>query len=180
VYNTKKKNQTLFIPNNTQKIDTNMVIKTKRKKQMANNTYHITPPNIIMVEEGISTLLLGFDTSAIQKIEEVFEKNIYEADLLFYYTDEKIDETNLGWVNAIAKDANFIIVNLDNVTPLELAIAEEYLFDDDKDAKKVIEYTDVGSSNPLVLFKLNMGDLIVKSIEGLNNFIEYALEEDGD
>jgi len=144
---------------------------------MSNNTYHITPPNLIMVEEGITVLLLGFEHSSVLKIEEIFEKQVYEADLLFYYSESKIDTETLGWANAVAQNSDFIIINLDNITPLELAIAEENLFDEDEDSKKVIEYTDIGSTNPLVLYKLNMGDMVVKSMDGLNDFIEYALQD---
>lgn len=145
----------------------------------SNSTYHVTPPSLLLVGDGLSIFLIGFDKERIDNIEKMFEKNVYDADLVFFYSEQNIDGDTIAWADAVAKKSEYIIINLDNVNPLELEIGYTNTFDiiDENDREKVINYTEKGFENPIALYKENNGDnSVIHGMDGLAQLIDILFE----
>ena len=140
------------------------------------NTYHVTPPSLVMIGDGLSVFLIGFDKDSINEIESLFEKNIYASDLAFYYSDEPINLETLAWADSVAIKSDYIIVNLDNINALESEITREHSYNEEDDDAKVVFFTNEGDTNPLVLYKMHLGDPIIVSMDGLNELLNFIFD----
>lgn len=137
------------------------------------SVYDITPPNLFILSNGPYIYMGGMSEEERTKIKSIFEGNIYDSEIAFFYNVEPINEENLAWTEIAIKQSNFIIVNVENITAIEQYLVDGMLTAEDEDVI-VVFYSRSGSNSPLarllssngevVIFNLNEVELILKEI----------------
>jgi hypothetical protein len=139
-----------------------------------NNVVHITPPSLYINNDGTQVLFLGFNENMLEDFQSVFERNFYDSELQFFYSDKKNDEEIISWKYFVSKEVDFIILNLDSCSTEELVISlmTENNFDD----KNVVFFTNNEGTILTNIVQKYTGK-VIKSIEDFEEILKFIIED---
>jgi hypothetical protein len=139
-----------------------------------NNVIHITPPSLYINGDGNSILFLGFEKDLLEELQSIFERNLYESELQFFYSDKKNDDESIAWKYYIANEVNFIVINIDGSSKDELVIA--LMTDNNFDDKNIIFFSSKDDSSLSTIVQKYTGR-IVKNLEDFEEILKFIIEE---
>ena len=76
-----------------------------------NSSYTVTPPDLFLHENGITTLIISEDTKLGDDIKLLFEKYIMSS--MVFNIQNKTTSGNLSWMYNISTHCDFMIVDID-------------------------------------------------------------------
>lgn len=139
------------------------------------SVYHITPPSLFVIAEGPEIYISGFSDNDKEKIFDTFENLIYDYEIGFYYNDGPVTDENIGWLEYVIPKSNFIIINANNITPLEQYIIENTNYKNE--TRLVIYYSDEGLT-PYCRILAKNGENVLFDINDLEDFIKSFVENE--
>lgn len=76
-----------------------------------NSSYTVTPPDLFLPENGITTLIISEDTKLVDDIKLLFEKYIMSS--MVFNIQNKTTSGNLSWMYNISTHCDFMIIDID-------------------------------------------------------------------
>lgn len=142
------------------------------------SVYHIKPPSLFVIAEGPEIYISGFSESQREKIFESFENLIYEYEIGFYYNDDPITEENIGWIEYVINKANFVLVNINNVTLTEQYIIDNAAYDENGMMHKLVIYYSEDGLTPHCRILAKNSENVMFDLDDLEDLIKGVLVND--
>tara|TARA_B100001094_G_C18191648_1_gene807711 strand:+ start:3884 stop:4309 length:426 start_codon:yes stop_codon:yes gene_type:complete len=88
-----------------------------------NPIYTVTPPDMLLPENGPIISVLSSEIKFVQEIELLYENLFKSVPITLCHPGGNIDETNVAWVVSMMRFSDTIYLDLDNVTELGVVCA---------------------------------------------------------
>tara|TARA_B100000029_G_scaffold49209_1_gene44926 strand:- start:391 stop:816 length:426 start_codon:yes stop_codon:yes gene_type:complete len=88
-----------------------------------NPIYTVTPPDMLLPENGPIISVLSSEIKFVQDIELLYENLFKSVPITLCHPGGNIDETNVAWVVSMMRFSDTIYLDLDNVTELGVVCA---------------------------------------------------------
>ena len=88
-----------------------------------NPIYTVTPPDMLLPENGPIISVLSSEIKFVQDIELLYENLFKSVPITLCHPSGNIDENNLAWVVSMMRFSDTVYLDLDNVTELGLVCA---------------------------------------------------------
>jgi hypothetical protein len=88
-----------------------------------NPIYTVTPPDMLLPENGPIISVLSSEIKFVQDIELLYENLFKSVPITLCHPGGNIDENNLAWVVSMMRFSDTVYLDLDNVTELGLVCA---------------------------------------------------------
>ena len=85
-----------------------------------NCIYHITPPDMKLLDSGPVVTVLTNDKQFFNDIERLHENMYKSVPVVIYSADGPINDNNLAWMVSVMRLSDNVFVDLDTVTQTEL------------------------------------------------------------
>lgn len=85
-----------------------------------NSIYHITPPDMKLLDSGPVVTVLTNDKQFFNDIERLHENMYKSVPVVIYSADGPINDNNLAWMVSVMRLSDNVFVDLDTVTQTEL------------------------------------------------------------
>ena len=85
-----------------------------------NSIYHITPPDMKLLDSGPVVTVLSSNKKFLDDVERLHE-NIYKSvPVIIYNTNSPVNDNNIAWTVSVMRLSDNVFVDLDTVTQTEL------------------------------------------------------------
>lgn len=88
-----------------------------------NPIYTVTPPDMLLPENGPIISVLSSEIKFVQEIELLYENLFKSVPITLCHPGGNIDEKNLAWIVSMMRFSDTIYLDLDNVTELGVVCA---------------------------------------------------------
>ena len=88
-----------------------------------NPIYTVTPPDMLLPENGPIISVLSNEIKFVQEIELLYENLFKSVPITLCHPGGNIDEKNLAWIVSMMRFSDTIYLDLDNVTELGVVCA---------------------------------------------------------
>ena len=88
-----------------------------------NPIYTVTPPDMLLPENGPIISVLSSQIKFVQEIELLYENLFKSVPITLCHPGGNIDEKNLAWIVSMMRFSDTIYLDLDNVTELGVVCA---------------------------------------------------------
>lgn len=88
-----------------------------------NPIYTVTPPDMLLPENGPVITILSSDKDFVSDVEYLYENIFKTVPITLYHPDGVIDDTNSAWLISMMRFSDTIYVDLDNISELGLVCA---------------------------------------------------------
>lgn len=88
-----------------------------------NPIYTVTPPDMLLPENGPIISVLSSQIKFVQEIELLYENLFKSVSITLCHPGGNIDETNVAWIVSMMRFSDTIYLDLDNVTELGVVCA---------------------------------------------------------
>jgi len=88
-----------------------------------NPIYTVTPPDMILPDNGPIITVLSSDEDFVESIEALYENLFKTVTITLCHPGGKVDDKNCAWVVSMMRFSDTVYVDLDNLTELGLACA---------------------------------------------------------
>jgi len=88
-----------------------------------NPIYTVTPPDMLLPENGPIISVLSSEIKFVQDIELLYENLFKSVPITLCHPGGNIDESNLAWVVSMMRFSDTVYLDLDKVTELGLVCA---------------------------------------------------------
>ena len=88
-----------------------------------NPIYTVTPPDMLLPENGPIISVLSSQIKFVQEIELLYENLFKSVSITLCHPGGNIDEKNLAWIVSMMRFSDTIYLDLDNVTELGVVCA---------------------------------------------------------
>lgn len=88
-----------------------------------NPIYTVTPPDMLLPENGPIISVLSNEIKFVQDIELLYENLFKSVPITLCHPGGNIDEKNLAWIVSMMRFSDTIYLDLDNVTELGVVCA---------------------------------------------------------
>ena len=85
-----------------------------------NSIYHITPPDMKLLDTGPVVTILSSDDKFLSSIEQMHERMYKSVPVVIYHIDGPINDNNIAWLVSVMRLSDNVFVDLDSVTQTEL------------------------------------------------------------
>ena len=85
-----------------------------------NSIYHITPPDMKLLDTGPVVTILSSDDKFLSSVEQMHERMYKSVPVVIYHIDGPINDNNIAWLVSVMRLSDNVFVDLDCVTQTEL------------------------------------------------------------
>ena len=85
-----------------------------------NSIYHITPPDMKLLDTGPVVTILSSDDKFLSSVEQMHERMYKSVPVVIYHIDGPINDNNIAWLVSVMRLSDNVFVDLDSVTQTEL------------------------------------------------------------
>ena len=85
-----------------------------------NSIYHISPPDMKLLDAGPVVTVLSNNSKFLDDIERVLEAMYKSVPVVIYNANGPINDNNIAWLVSSMRLSDNVFVDLDNVTQTEL------------------------------------------------------------
>jgi hypothetical protein len=85
-----------------------------------NSIYHITPPDMKLLDTGPVVTILSSDDKFLSSVEQMHERMYKSVPVVIYHIDGPINDNNIAWLVSVMRLSDSVFVDLDSVTQTEL------------------------------------------------------------
>mgnify|MGYP006090653723 FL=1 len=140
-----------------------------------NDSYTVTPPDLMMTEHGIGILISSTNEELIDDVKHLFEKFIVTS-VVFMVQKQKTNAVTLPWMWNVSKTCDFMIIDVDTCAWEDIMAG---LLKSTDQPNTVLFYSDKYKRRETVkLINATGTNLVVRSTEDINNYIKVQMSSE--
>jgi predicted transcriptional regulator len=85
-----------------------------------NSIYHITPPDMKLLDTGPVVTVLSSDDNFLDSVERMHEQLYKSVPVAIYNSNGPINDNNIAWLVSVMRLSDNVFVDLDTVSQTEL------------------------------------------------------------
>ena len=137
-----------------------------------NDSYTVTPPDLMMTEHGIGILISSTNEELVADVKHLFEKFIVTS-VVFMVQKQKTNAVTLPWMWNVSKTCDFMIIDVDTCAWEDIMAG---LLKSKEEESTVLFYSDKYKRRETVkLINATGTNLVVRSIADINSYIKLQM-----
>lgn len=134
------------------------------------SSYTVTSPDLLMIDHGITVMVVSTDDNFIDATKRLFEKYIVNS-IVFCVQDKKTTEKNMAWPFYVSRQCDYMIIDVDNSEWIDVCIA----FTLDIEEKNIVFVSSKDKKKDLKILVNTIGKIPV--LNGIEYLEDYILNE---
>jgi|TARA_R110000851_G_scaffold8032_10_gene30959 hypothetical protein len=140
-----------------------------------NDSYTVTPPDLMMTEHGIGILISSTNEELIDDVKHLFEKFIVTS-VVFMVQKQKTNAVTLPWMWNVSKTCDFMIIDVDTCAWEDIMAG---LLRSTDQPNTVLFYSDKYKRRETVkLINATGTNIVVRTTEDINNYIKVQMSSE--